>query len=168
MILHEEAKEIRQLNEMFIKVEDSLPTKIENSIFYPKLKVLLHQEILGFFMKSSEADHKDLKDDLNMLRMNVGEQLSEEEIREYLDNLKTTYNSKDNNVALDYHIEVTRFDYGVPVWVTIKRGSIHMKKFVFRFRKSTQSTMNVIGGSFNLTETDEARKNRYNRLMGDK
>ena len=119
-------------------------------------------------MKSSEADHKDLKDDLNMLRMNVGEQLSEEEIREYLDNLKTTYNSKDNNVALDYHIEVTRFDYGVPVWVTIKRGSIHMKKFVFRFRKSTQSTMNVIGGSFNLTETDEARKNRYNRLMGDK
>jgi hypothetical protein len=115
MFLEEQSDDIRKLNEMFINVGDSLPSKIENSIFYPKLKVLLHQEILRFFMKSSETAHKELKDDLNLLRLNVGEKLSETEIREYLDALKTKYNNEDNNIAIDYHIEVTRFDYGVAV-----------------------------------------------------
>ena len=38
-------------------------------------------------------------------------------------------------VGIDYHIEVTRLDFGVPVFVLIKRDSIYLKKFVFRFKK---------------------------------
>ena len=170
MILEEQSSDMKKLNEMFIDVGDSLPTKIENSIFYPKLKQLLHQEILRFFMKSSESTHKELKDDLNLLRLNVGEKLSEVEIREYLDALKETYNSENNNVAIDYHIEVTRFDYGVPVWVVIKRSNIHMKKFVFRFRKAkiTMGLDDVSIGGIPLKEAKAARKDRYLKLMGDK
>ena len=170
MFLEEEEKELKQLNEMFINVSDSLPTKIENSIFYPKLKVLLHQSILRFFMKSSEHAHRELKDDLNLFRLNVGEKLSETEIREYLDGLKDRYNSEDNNVALDYHIEVTRYDYGVPVWVVIKRAEIVMKKFVFRFRKAkmTMGLGDVNIGGIPINETKDARKDRYIKLMGDK
>ena len=170
MFLEEQSKEITQLNEMFIHVGDSLPSKIENSIFYPKLKVLLHQEILRFFMKSSEAAHRELKDDLNLFRLNIGEKLSETEIREYLDTLKNKYNNADNNIALDYHIEVTRFDYGVAVWVVIKRADIHMKKFIFRFRK-VAATMEIDGvnvGGIPLEEGKDARKERYLKLMGDK
>jgi hypothetical protein len=170
MFIEEQSKEIKQLNEMFVHVGDSLPSKIENSIFYPKLKVLLHQEILRFFMRSSETAHRELKDDLNLLRLNVGEKLSETEIREYLDSLKEKYNSVDNNLGLDYHIEVTRFDYGVAIWVVIKRADIHMKKFIFRFRKTT-ATMGLndvnIGG-IPLEEGKDARKERYLKLMGDK
>jgi len=169
MYLEEQAKDLQKLNEMFINVGDSLPTKIENSIFYPKLKVLLHQEILRFFMKSSEMTHKEMKDDLNLFRLNVGEKLSETEIREYLDALKEKYNNKDNNIAIDYHIEVTRYDYGVPVWVVIKRAEIFMKKFIFRFRKSS-ATMGLndvnVGGL--VEEAKGARKVRYLKLMDDK
>ena len=89
---------------------------------------------------------------------------------EYLDALKIKYNNQDNNIAIDYHIEVTRFDYGVAVWVVIKRAEIHMKKFIFRFRK-TEATMGLndvnIGG-IPLEEGKSARKERYLKLMGDK
>jgi hypothetical protein len=121
-------------------------------------------------MKSSETAHKELKDDLNLLRLNVGEKLSETEIREYLDALKTKYNNEDNNIAIDYHIEVTRFDYGVAVWVVIKRAEIHMKKFIFRFRKSkaTMGLDDVNIGGIPLEEAKDARKERYLKLMGDK
>ena len=128
-----ENPQIIQLNEMVLKVRDSLPRDIENSIYYPKLKNLLHSEIFNFCKEQLE-----LKADLNFFRMSVGQVMSEQEIRDYLDGLKLKYNGiEDNNVCLDYHIEITRIDYGVPVFVVIKRGnSILMKKFVFRFRKT--------------------------------
>ena len=61
--------------------------------------------------------------------------MTEKQIREYLDGLKLKYNGMVNNVGIDYHIEVTRLDFGVPVFVLIKRDSIYLKKFVFRFKK---------------------------------
>lgn len=169
MFIDEESNELKKLNEMFVRVYDSLPSKIENSIFYPKLKQALHQEILRFFMRSSDQGVKDLKDDLNLLRMNVGEKFSETEIREYLDELKDRYNSEDNNTGLDYHIEVTRIDYGVPVFVIIKRDVIYMKKFVFRFRKSsaTMGLEDLTVGGTPLAETKEARRERYLKLMNE-
>jgi len=162
MFIDEESKEIRQLNEMFVKVYDSLPTNIENSIFYPKLKQLLHMEIMKFTKEQVE-----LKQDLNLLRMNIGEILSETEIREYLDSLKAKYNLEDNNVGLDYHIEVTRYDYGVPIFVVIKRDIIHFKKFVFRFRKASPNMglNDVQVSGIPVSESKEQRRERYLKLM---
>ena len=65
----------------------------------------------------------------------VGEKVSEQQIRNYLDGLKKKYNNLINNIGLEYSIEVTRVDYGVPVFVIIKRDFIYAKKFVFRFKK---------------------------------
>lgn len=136
MIILNEDPQITTLNEMLMTAQDSLPKDIESSIYYPKLKTLLHSEILSFCKEQLE-----LKSDLNFLRMEIGNTLSESEIREYLDSLKLKYNDKeDSNVCLDYHIEVTRVDYGVPVFIVIKRGNnIIMKKFCFRFRKKSVS-----------------------------
>lgn len=129
-----ENPQIIQLNEMVVDVKDSLPTDIEGSIFYGKLKNLLHSEIVNFCKEQLE-----LKQDLNVFRMSIGQEMSETEIREYLDSLKLKYNNQDNNVGIDYHIEATRIDYAVPVFVVIKRTDILMKKFVFRFRKAKLS-----------------------------
>jgi hypothetical protein len=169
MIILEESKEIKELNEMFVKVEKSLPEKIENSIYYPKLKQLLHLEIARFTKEKLE-----LKADLNFLRMNVGEQLSDTEIKEYLDSLKLKYNSENNDIGIDYHVEVTRFDYGVAVFVVIKRDIIYMKKFVFRFRKSEGISAGLQDVSqagipkVPLEENFKERRDRYLKLMGDK
>jgi hypothetical protein len=165
MIILEESREIREINEMFVKVENSLPEKIENSIYYPKLKMLLHPEILRFTKEQIE-----LRDDLNFFRMNIGETLSDTEIREYLDSLKLKYNSEDNDIGIDYHIEVTRFDYGVPVFVVIKRDRIYMKKFVFRFKKSGISAglKDVSQAGIPLEESKEERRNRLLQLWENK
>jgi hypothetical protein len=130
MKVSEENSQLTQLNEMFVNVLPSLPEDIENSIYYPKLKVALHPEIHNFCREKVE-----LQQDLNILRMSIGEQLTEKEIREYLDTLKAKYNTLNNDIAIDYHLEATRIDYGVAVFVVIKRSDISMKKFVFRFRK---------------------------------
>ena len=119
------------LNEMKLNVKDHLPDKVELSIYYPKLKQQLRSEIFNFCREKIE-----LKEDLNMFRMLVGEYLDEKDIREYLDTLKEKYNNKnDTFIGIDYHIEATRIDYGVAVFVMIKRSDCDMKKFVFRFRK---------------------------------
>lgn len=125
-----ENPQIIQINEMFVNVQQGLSNEIEGSIYYGKLRNLLHSEILGFCKEQLE-----LKQDLNMFRMMIGQDMNESEIREYLDGLKLKYNNQDNNIGIDYHIEVTRVDYGVPVFVVIKRNEIFMKKFVFRFKK---------------------------------
>lgn len=129
--ISEETNQIAQLNELFVDVQPSLPRNIENSIYYTKLKNILHGEINQFCKEKLE-----LKADLHFLRMNVGQALPEQEIRDYLDELKRKYNTTDNNIGIDYHIEITRVDYGVPVFVIIKRDDIYLKKFVFRFRRA--------------------------------
>jgi hypothetical protein len=162
--ISEESKDIVQLNEMLFKVQNSLPKNIENSVFYPKLKQLLHMEIVRF-----AKDQIELKQDLNFLRMNVGEAIPEAEIREYLDSLKEKYNGQQQDIAIDYHVEVTRIDYGVPVFVVIRRGTVHMKKFVFRFRKSDirQGLDGLSQQGVPLAESLEERRQRYLKLMGD-
>ena len=136
-----ENPQITQINEMFVNVQQGISNEIEGSIYYGKLRNLLHSEILGFCKEQLE-----LKQDLNMFRMMIGQDMNESEIREYLDGLKLKYNNQDNNIGIDYHIEVTRVDYGVPVFVVIKRNEIFMKKFVFRFRKKK-----ISDGVSNLT-----------------
>ena len=131
----QESPQLQQLNEMFIKVPDSLPTEIEQSIYYPKLRSLLHAEIVNFCKEQTE-----LRDDLNFFRMSIGQQMEEDEIRAYLDGLKEKYNSKYQNVGLEYDLTVTRFDYAVPVFCVIKRQEIFLKKFVFRFKKPSVAT----------------------------
>lgn len=135
MNILKEDPQLSNLNEMFVNVLQSLPDEIEGSIYYTKLKNLLHPEIYNFCKEQLE-----LKEDLNMLRMNVGQIMTESEIREYLDSLMEKYNGQKNNVGLSYHIEATRIDYGVPVFCVIKRNDIFMKKFVFRFRKQNLSS----------------------------
>jgi hypothetical protein len=165
MIVAEESKDIMQLNEMLFKVQNSLPKNIENSVFYPKLKQLLHLEIIRFTKEQVE-----LRQDLTFLKMNVGEAIPESEVREYLDSLKRKYNGVTHDVALDYHIEATRIDIGVPVFVIIKRDTVYMKKFVFRFRKAdvSQGVESLSQQGIPLAESLEQRKQRYLKLMGGK
>jgi hypothetical protein len=172
MVLLEESRDIKILNELFIKVEKHLPSSIENSIYYAKLKKALHPEIFTF-----TKEKLDLRDNLNFLRLLIGEPMSEKDIRYYLDSLKKQYNTVDNNVAIDYHIEATRVDFGVPVFVVIRRDVAYMKKFVFRFKKSdfstgiegmTQAGVPIVKEDAEVlsSESREERKKRYEKLMG--
>lgn len=168
MILLEESSDLKKLNEMFIKTLPSLPIDIENSIYYTKIRQLLHPEIFNFC-----KEQLDLKEDLNILRMSIGEPMVEEEIRSYLDTLKEKY-SKVQNVGLEYSIEITRIDFGVPVFCVIKRGGeIYIKKFVYRFRKANQSTglddlsnAQIINNS--LKSDKNKREEKFNKLLGGK
>ena len=126
-----ENEELNNLNEMFVNVLPNLPTTVENSSYYGRLKTLLMPEIINCC-----KEFKDIRDDLLYLRAAIGTALDEGSIRAYFDGLKEKYNTKDNNIGIDYHIESTRIDYGVPVFVILKRNEIYMKKFVFRFRKT--------------------------------
>lgn len=133
MIILREGEQLTKLNEMFMNALPSLSTSVTNSVYYGKLKTLLHSEIVYF-----AKEKKSLKDDLNFLRLMVGEKLTEDAIRKYLDDIKVKYNNSDSDIGIEYHIEVTRIDFGVPVFVIIRRGAeIFMKKFVFRFKKNT-------------------------------
>ena len=158
-ILNESA-DLKRLNEMFVDVRDSLPTEIENSIYYPKLKHLLFGEINEFCKEKLE-----LKKDLNNFRDLVGEYIEEEQIREYLDGLKTKYNMQVNNIGLDYHIEVTRIDFGVPVFVIIKRDFVYLKKFVFRFKKNINSGLGDLStaGMLRNNVIDKISKNKEDK-----
>lgn len=167
--LEEESQQLVDLNEMFMKTLPSLPIDVENSIYYARIKQLLHPEIMNFCKEQLE-----LKADLNMLRMSVGEPMTETEIRDYLDGLKDKYKDNDK-VIIEYDIQVTRIDYGVPVFCVIHRGnSIIAKKFVFRFRKSNQelglddlSNSQIINKSLN-TDAKKERKEKYDKLVGGK
>lgn len=128
-----ESEQLTKLNEMFMNSLPSLSPSVTNSVYYGKLKTLLHSEIVYF-----AKEKKQLKDDLNFLRLMVGEKLTEDAIKEYLDGIKAKYNDSDSDIGIEYHIEVTRIDFGVPVFVIIRRGAeIFMKKFVFRFKKNS-------------------------------
>lgn len=145
-----ESGAVKELNELFVNVATGLDPNVENSIYYAKLKQQLHPEIYNFCKEQLE-----LKADLNFLRMCVGDVMTEAEIREYLDSLKLKYNNgATENVGLEYSIEITRVDYGVPVFVVIKRDQIYVKKFTFRFRKA-----NFASGISDLTNSGVIIKN---------
>ena len=128
------SKKADMLHEMFIKVEDAHPSKLENSIFYSRIKNTMAHDLMTFM-----KEQIDLRDELMELKDDIGEPKSERDIRLILDKLMKKYNGADNNVGIVYHIESTRVDYGVPVIVMIKRNVIFVKKFVFRFKKTDMS-----------------------------
>ena len=153
-------EELKEINEAIIRAADSLDPSITNSIYYPRLKQLMFKEIVDFCKEKLE-----LKEDLLELQNFIGLKLSEQEIREYLDELKIKYNMVEN-IGLDYHIEATRVDYGVCVFVTIRRNDIFMKKFVFRFRKASTDTIFGLsnGGVIDKTQQDKIRDTYYDTL----
>jgi hypothetical protein len=129
----ETSKELEILHEMFIRVEDPLPADLENSIFYSRIKNTMTRELLSFMREQTE-----LKADLLRFKDKIGDVMSESQIRKELETMMK-YNEQDNNVGVIFHIESTRLDYGVPVIVMIKRDVLHVKKFVFRFKKEDMS-----------------------------
>jgi len=163
MIIVEDSKELQSLNEMFVRVEGGLGPKVENSIYYAKLKNLLMGEIQRFAKERIQ-----LRDDLHLLRMSVGEPVSEADIRETMDAFKAKYNFDDNNIGIDYHIEATRVDFGLAVFVVIKRDAIYLKKFVFRYRKSDINTgLEGLTQGGIYTESDQAsRKGIFDKFKG--
>lgn len=148
-----EADDVKTLNETIIRTANSLDPSIANSIYYPKLKHLTFREIVDFCKEKLE-----LKADLLELNDFMGMKISEEELRNYLDNLKLKYGMIDN-IGLEYHIESTKVDYGVSLFVVIRRADIDVKKFVFRFRKSATDTIFGLGSG---GATDPANVNRSN------
>lgn len=157
-IVFNENNNLQTLQEMFVEVQKSLPTNVENSIYYPKIKHLLFGEILEFCKEKVE-----LKNDLMLLRDKVGEAMSEEQIRVMLNGLKSKYNGIYNNIGIDYHLETTRVDFAVPVFCIIKRDFIYMKKFVFRFKKK-----DITSGLGDLSNSGVLKTNISNKLTQSK
>jgi hypothetical protein len=138
MIIDESAsdEEISKLTEAVVKVVPSMPEAILNTSFYPRIKVLQIPEIMRFCKEQTT-----LKNDLLDMCNYIGEYLSESDIHDLFDALKDKYNNENPLVGLEYHIESTRIDYGVVLFVVIKRDDVYLKKFIFRYRKSLDSSI---------------------------
>lgn len=163
MVFLESDDAINKLDEMFVNVLPNLPDNVENSIYYAKLKQALFNEIVLFCKEKTE-----LKQDLNILRMNVGESLTEEFIRDYIEGLQAKYNTEDNNVGLEYHLEATKYDFSCVIFAIIKRDVIYCKKFVFRFRKAVTAGIAGLSNSGILlpSETKALREEKINKKFG--
>ncbi len=127
------------LNEMVIHVDDKKNKQVtyadEHSIVYGRLKQRLQPDIIRFCLNEI-----DLKDDLLFFRSMVGDTLREIDILKFVKDIQDKYNngrSYNRNVAIDYFIETTRFDFVLVLFVTIVRGeNIFQTRFVFRYRKA--------------------------------
>ena len=126
------------LNEMVINVDTKKDKQVtyadEHSIVYGRLKQRLQLDIIKFCLNEI-----DLKDDLLFFRSMVGDTLRETDILSHVKNIQDKYNngrSYNRNVAIDYFMETTRFDFVLVLFVTIIRGeNIYQTRFVFRYRK---------------------------------
>jgi hypothetical protein len=127
------------LNEMVIYVDDKKNKQVkyadEHSIVYGRLKQRLQPDIIRFCL-----NEVDLKNDLLFFRSMVGDTLREIDILNYVKDIQDKYNngrSYNRNVAIDYFMEATRFDFVLVLFVTIIRGeNIYQTRFVFRYRKT--------------------------------
>jgi len=140
------------LNEMVISVDDKKDRQVtyadEHSIVYGRLKQRLQLDIIKFCLNEI-----DLKDDLLFFRSMVGDTLREIDILDHVKNIQDKYNngrSYNRNVAIDYFMETTRYDFVLVLFVTIVRGeNIYQTRFVFRYRKDNVnagvSGMNMSG-----------------------
>jgi hypothetical protein len=147
---------------MCVHVRPNLSKEIENSVFYPKQRDSLKRELFSFMKEQIP-----LRDDLMFLRNKVGDPIKESEIRDYMERLSRKYNDNDNNTGLSYHIEATRIDYGLSVHVVIFRGQIHVKKFVFRFRKTeTKSGLDNLSSSGIIENYDILRDKKKIKFGG--
>lgn len=159
MNIESDSNELRMLDEFSVELSDSnISDNIERSIFYPRLKQLLFKEINLFC-----REHISLKADLQFIRMQVGTPMSEQDVRALFEELIRKYNTTANdNVGVMYHVEKTRFDYGVPVFVIIKRDEIQAKKFVFRFKRKELSDPGI---SFRNETHDAPQENILAQFM---
>ncbi len=158
--------ELKKMNEMFVSVQNSLSPRVTNSVYYNRLKYLMFGEIVKFCKEKIE-----LRNDLLNIRSYIGEFMSEADINRYFTDLKMKYNGSVHNVGLEYHIETTRIDYGVCVFVIIKRDNIYVKKFIYRFRKDPQigiesGNLSPIGNL--LPEKENQVKDDVAKLLGGK
>jgi len=140
------------LNEMIIHVDNKDHKEVtyadEHSIVYGRLKQRLQADIIKFCLNEI-----DLKDDLMFFRSMVGDTLREIDVMNYVKDIQDKYNndrSFNRNVAIDYFIETTRYDFVLVLFVTIIRGeNIFQTRFIFRYRKNNinagVSGMNMSG-----------------------
>ena len=134
---------------MKITVIDTVPNEISSSIHYSKIKHALHSHIITFC-----RDKKELKNDLKLLSYGVGREYDYGILLEVMEGLKEKYNGRDNNIGLEYHIEFTRYDFALVLSVIIKRDTIEMKKFVYRYKKKG------IGDSMLNTSIDSSKNTK--------
>ena len=147
---------------MFVHVKPNLSKELENSIQYPRQRDSLKREIFAF-MKEQIG----LRDELMALRNRVGDAVKESDLTDHMEKLSRKYNDIDNNVGFSYHIEATRIDYGLSVHVVIFRGQIHVKKFVFRFRKlETKAGLDNVSSSGIIENYDVLRNKKKIRFGG--
>lgn len=119
------------MHEMLVSPEaNRISDKTQHSIIYARLKNVLLIDIVKFCREQIA-----LRSDLQILRLNVGEYVSEEELLKYAKDLEEKWNNRPNNIGITTHLETTLFDYSLVVFVVIKRDKIYTHKFVFRFRK---------------------------------
>jgi hypothetical protein len=130
MIVDKEQKALIALDEMFVRVQDGLTDVTQHSIYYNKLRSLLHADIRMFCLEKRE-----LNQDLETLRLNIGNVVSENELLTYSNELMDKYNNKNDNIGLIFHLEATRVDFALICVAIIKRDDIYTKKFTFRYRK---------------------------------
>ena len=107
------------INEMVIHVDDKSNKQVtyadEHSIVYGRLKQRLQLDIVKFCL-----NEVDLKDDLMFFRSMVGDTLREADILNYVKDIQDKYNngrSYNRNVAIDYFIETTRYDFVLVLFV---------------------------------------------------
>ena len=126
------------INEMVINVDDKKDRQVkyadEHSIVYGRLKQRLQLDIIKFCLNEI-----DLKNDLLFFRSMVGDTLREVDVLNHVKNIQDKYNngrSYNRNVAIDYFIEPSRYDFVLVLFVTIIRGeNIFQTRFIFRYRK---------------------------------
>lgn len=159
--------EIDQMTEAVVRVVPSVSENILNTSFYPRIRVLEIPEIMRFCQEQIS-----LKNDLLDLTTYIGEYMTEAQIREIFDTLKEKYN-QEKIIGMEYHVESTRIDFGVVLFVVIKRTDIFVKKFIFRFRKALDtnlvglSSIGVPIGGINLPELQkEDRARETDALLG--
>lgn len=138
---------------MRVEIIRNVSTKTTASINYLNLRHKNFREIISFC-----RERITLKDDLVEMNTKVGTPVSLVDINEMAEYYKRKHTVED--IGLEYHVEVTRWDFSLIVFVIIKRDFIKAQKFVFRYRK--------IGGETNYSNLDYTHVDFNQLLKGGK
>ena len=134
---------------MRVQIVRTIPTEVSASINYLNLKHRNFREIIAFCREKLV-----LKDDLIEMNKKVGSPVSLVDINEMVELYKRKHTVDD--IGIEYHVEVTRWDFALIVFVIIKRDFIKAQKFIFRYRK--------IGGETNYSNLDYTHVD-FNKLL---
>jgi len=116
---------------MKIEIEKPISIAVETSINYVQLKYQLYNAINDFCKEQLE-----LRSDLHSLRNGVGDSYNYEYLKNIADILSQKYNTLDNRIGIDWHIEKTRYDYSLIIVAVIQRGDISVETFIFRYKRA--------------------------------